>query len=337
MGDPAGIGPELCLRALASERVLACCVPLVFGDEGVLDRVADACDLALPSRRVPLSDVQSVATSGEPCIVTCKAVTAEDVRPGMIDPACGRAAYRYVVDGIQAVRSGLAAALTTAPINKASLAAAGIPYPGHTEILAAETGSEDVCMMLASDSICVSLVTTHVAYAEVPSRITAERLRRVIELTDQAMKAGGCPEPRLTVCGLNPHAGEEGLFGTEERDIIAPAVDDAVGRGILVEGPLPPDTAFVDAVRARTDAYIAMTHDQGLIPFKMLAFESGVNVTLGLPIVRTSPDHGTAFDIAWQGKASVSSLVAAIEWAAACVQREPRLCKDVEGGEDECT
>jgi 4-hydroxythreonine-4-phosphate dehydrogenase len=171
-------------------------------------------------------------------------------------------------------------------------------------------------MMLASEHITTSLVTTHTALAKVPALLTRERILDVIRLTASAMKSLRNREPRLTVCGLNPHGGESGLLGNEERDIINPAVNQAQSEGFLVEGPLPPDTAFLPNRISNTDAYICMYHDQGLIPFKMLAFEVGVNVTLGLPIVRTSPDHGTAFDLAWTGRASPSSMRAAILYAA---------------------
>ena len=218
---------------------------------------------------------------------------------------------------------GWTAAVVTAPIHKESLRLAGIPYPGHTEILAELTGTDRFCMMLASDEITVSLVTTHTAYGDVTAQISKDRIREVIDLTVAALKRLGKPRPRITVCALNPHAGEHGLFGDEEKRIVEPAVRAARKTGLRVTGPLPPDTAFLPARRKGTDAYVVMYHDQGLIPFKMLAFDKGVNITLGLPIVRTSVDHGTAFDIAWKGKASPNSLMQAVLWAVRLVSSKP--------------
>ena len=214
-----------------------------------------------------------------------------------------------------------ACAIVTAPLHKEALRDAGVPFPGHTEMLAEHTSTRDYCMMLTSAEISVCLVTTHVALSVVPNALSTSRIVKVIELADAAMARLGRGRKQLTVCGLNPHAGEHGLFGDEEAQIIEPAIARARAAGFSVEGPLPPDTAFVPAQREKTDAYIVMYHDQGLIPFKMLSFDVGVNVTLGLPIVRTSVDHGTAFDIAWQGKASAVSMIEAIKVAvklAAC-------------------
>ncbi len=208
-------------------------------------------------------------------------------------------------------------AIATAPINKESLHAAGIPFPGHTEILADRLKPERHCMMLTSEAITCSLVTVHVGYREVPALLTTESVLATIELTAAAMERMRGRKPRLLVCGLNPHAGEHGLFGDrEEERIIAPAIGAAKAKGIDVDGPLPPDTAFLPKYRKAADAYVCMYHDQGLIPLKALAFEDAVNVTLGLPIVRTSVDHGTAFDIAWKGVADPSSLFRAVELAA---------------------
>ncbi len=315
MGDPAGVGPELCLRAMRDRAVLRACTPVVFGDAGVLARAAEACGLRPPGRVVPLEKWRGNSAIEKPAVVDCRAIAGSAVRPGKIQAACGRAAAAYIRAAVKAAMAGRVAAVATAPIHKESLRLAGVPYPGHTEMLAALTGARRVCMMLASREIAVSLVTVHTAYASVPGHLTKSRILEVIELTRQAMKRLGKRSPRIVVCGLNPHGGEHGLFGSEERRIIEPAVAAARKKGFRVEGPLSPDTAFLPDKRKKVDAYVAMYHDQGLIPFKMLAFESGVNVTLGLPIVRTSVDHGTAFDIAWRGKASPSSLIQAILWA----------------------
>ncbi|MEA1950765.1 MAG: 4-hydroxythreonine-4-phosphate dehydrogenase PdxA, partial [Planctomycetota bacterium] len=239
------------------------------------------------------------------------------VVPGRIDAACGQAAYCYIDAAIQAALDQRVAALATAPIHKEALDAAGVPFPGHTEILAERTGTGNYCMMLTSDEITVSLVTTHVGICHIATQIITPRILEVIRLSDQAMRRIRGRRPRLIVCGLNPHAGEHGLFGSgEEERHIAPAVEAARCEGIDIRGPFAPDTAFLPSNRNKTDAYICMYHDQGLIPMKMLAFDRGVNVTLGLPIIRTSVDHGTAFDIAWTGKAAHESLLQAVRLAA---------------------
>lgn len=302
MGDPAGIGPELCLRLLTNARVRQMCTPLVFGDLGVLRRVALQLGWPVPHD----NDIRDHA-----------AIDADNLEPGKVSAACGRAAYQYLITAIEAALAGSVDAITTGPLNKEALHAAGVPFPGHTEILAERTHTEHVCMMLTSEAITCSLVTVHVGYREVPGLLSQERILKTIELTAAALRQLREREPRLLVCGLNPHAGEHGLFGGgEEESTIAPAIAAARGLGLDVTGPLPPDTAFLPKYRQSADAYICMYHDQGLIPLKALAFEEAVNVTLGLPIVRTSVDHGTAFDIAWRGVADVSSLIKAVELAA---------------------
>ncbi|HVM60774.1 MAG TPA: 4-hydroxythreonine-4-phosphate dehydrogenase PdxA [Verrucomicrobiae bacterium] len=316
MGDPAGVGPELCARALREPSVLRACVPVLFGGAGVIKRLAQA-GLPVPGcRTVSLAEWEKGGTIGEPLIVDCAAMDAASFRVGAISPACGKAAFAWIEQAIRAAMAGRIAGVVTAPVHKEALRLAGVPYPGHTEIFTALTGAKRSCMMLRSDVLTVSMVTTHVGYAEVPRKLSTERILDVIELTDEAMRRMLGRAPRLAVCGLNPHAGEHGLFGQhEEEQIIQPAVQRANGNGIAAEGPLPPDAAFTPSQRKRFDAIVTMYHDQGHIPFKMLAFDTGVNVTLGLPIVRTSVDHGTAFDIAWKGVADPRSLYAAIRVA----------------------
>jgi len=318
MGDPAGVGPELCLRLLQDADVARLATPVVFGDAGVLRRVARQCGLAPPVRIIGAAEWQMAGGKiREPAVWDLGAVAADAVQPGVVSAATGRAAYRYIEAAIAAALAGQVAAVATAPIHKEALHAAGIPFPGHTEIFAAQTGAARSCMMLTSSQITCSLVTTHVGYREVPRLLSVERIVEVIELTAEAMRRIRGRPPKMVVCGLNPHAGEHGLFGENEEDRwIAPAVAAARQRGLEVEGPLPPDTAFVPARRLTTDAFVCMYHDQGLIPLKALAFDTAVNVTLGLPIVRTSVDHGTALDIAWTGRAQVSSLVQAVLLAA---------------------
>lgn len=318
MGDPAGIGPELCLRLLQDAQVAERATPIVFGDAGVLRRVARHCGLPEPGLVVePGWWRQNGRTLRQGAVLDLQAIAAAEVRPGVVDAATGRASYRYIEAAISAALSGLVAAVATGPIHKEALHAAGIPYPGHTEIFAAQTGSVRSCMMLTSSEITCSLVTTHIGYRDVPDQLSTARILEVIELTAEAMRRIRGRPARLTVCGLNPHAGEHGLFGDgEEERIIAPAVATARQRGYDVQGPLPPDTAFLPPRRQATDAFVCMYHDQGLIPLKALAFDTAVNVTLGLPIIRTSVDHGTALDIAWSGRAQAGSLVQAVLLAA---------------------
>jgi 4-hydroxythreonine-4-phosphate dehydrogenase len=294
MGDPAGVGPELCLHLPPGT--------VVFGDRAVLDLAADQCRWA----GRPAADVRHVADVGM-------------FTPGRVAEECGRASFRFVEAAIAAALAGEVAAVCTLPINKEAWRAAGVSYPGHTELFAERTGAAKSCMVLTSDAISCALVTTHVGLRDVPDLLSVEKIVTAAELTADFLRKLRGREPRLAVCGLNPHAGEGGQFRDEEQRVIAPAVEECRRRGLTVEGPLPPDTAFVPARRSRTDGYICMYHDQGLIPLKALAFDSAVNVTLGLPIVRTSVDHGTAFDIAWRGVADPSSLLAAVALAARLV------------------
>jgi 4-hydroxythreonine-4-phosphate dehydrogenase len=229
----------------------------------------------------------------------------------------GRASFGYIQAAIDAALRGDVAAVATAPINKEAIHAAGINFPGHTEMFAARCESARWCMMQYSPEITCTFVTVHVGYAEVPHLLTTERILDVIQLSADGLRQLRNREPKIVVCGLNPHAGEHGLFGNrEEERIIIPAIEAARRQGLQVEGPLPPDTAFLPWKRKETDVFVCMYHDQGHIPVKALAFDSAVNTTLGLPIIRTSVDHGTACDIAWQGKARPDSLFAALRLAA---------------------
>ncbi|MCH2062314.1 MAG: 4-hydroxythreonine-4-phosphate dehydrogenase PdxA [Roseibacillus sp.] len=318
MGDPAGVGPEICLDLLRNAQVADLCIPIVLGDAGVLTRCAEKLGSPAPGTILELTEL---ATAEAPSICDLGAITLDQFSPGKVCPATGRATYRYLVEAIDACLRGDVDAVTTAPANKGALHSAGISQPGQTEIFAERTGAEGACMMLTSDVLTCSFVTVHVGYHEVPALLSIERILGVIELTHQSMKRLRGGNPKLAVCGLNPHAGENGLFGDrEEERIIAPAIEKARSRSIDIEGPLPPDTAFLEERRATTDAFICMYHDQGHIPLKALAFDRAINCTLGLPIVRTSVDHGTALDLAWQGKASSRSLLEAVTLAA-------RLCR----------
>jgi 4-hydroxythreonine-4-phosphate dehydrogenase len=251
-----------------------------------------------------------------PAVLDLGLIDADAVAPGSVSAATGRASFGYIQAAIDAALAGEVAAVATAPISKEAVRAAGVPFPGHTEMFAARTNTARWCMMQYAPEITCTFVTVHVGYAEVPALLSVERILDVIELTAGALRRLRRREPHLAVCGLNPHAGEGGLFGSrEEERFIVPAIEAARARGLHVTGPLPPDTAFLPWRRQTTDAFVCMYHDQGHIPVKVLAFDSAVNTTLGIPIVRTSVDHGTACDIAWQGKARPDSLFAAVRLA----------------------
>ncbi|HEX4342837.1 MAG TPA: 4-hydroxythreonine-4-phosphate dehydrogenase PdxA, partial [Verrucomicrobiae bacterium] len=312
MGDPAGIGPEICLRALREPAVLKTCVPVLFGDVSVIKSLAIKGLNANAARIVTLAQWKQTGRVTEPTIVDCEAIKGA-VKPGKVSAACGRAGYVYIEHAIRAAMTGKISGVVTAPIHKEALQLSGVKFPGHTEIFTALTRAPRSCMMLYSDKLTVSMVTTHIGYREVPGKLSIRRILDVIELTAEAMRWTLGREPHIGVCGLNPHAGEHGLFGErEEERFVAPAVAKARKKNLNVTGPLVPDAAFTVNQRKKYDAIVTLYHDQGHIPFKMLAFDTGVNITLGLPMIRTSVDHGTAFDIAWQGKADPTSLYAAI-------------------------
>jgi 4-phospho-D-threonate 3-dehydrogenase / 4-phospho-D-erythronate 3-dehydrogenase len=317
MGDPAGVGPEVCLHLLADKAVAKECTPIVFGDVAILKRVAAAAKLPFDTPVVSTAQWKSNwAAIDQPSVLDLQAVSAEAVQAGKVSAITGRAGFTYVDRAIDAALAGEVAAVSTAPLNKEALHSAGINFPGHTEIFAERTNAARSCMMQYSEEITCTFVTVHVGYRDVPALLTKERILDVIELTRDGLKKLRGREPKLAVCGLNPHAGEHGLFGDrEEERIIIPAIEAARSKGISIEGPLPPDTAFLPWKRKATDAFVCMYHDQGHIPVKALAFDSAVNTTLGLPIIRTSVDHGTACDIAWQGKANPSSIFSAVRLA----------------------
>lgn len=308
MGDPAGVGPEIVIRALADERVAGSCRPVVLGDRAVLDFVAGK--LGLPP--APEETVRNLSDL-DPAKIT----------PGRAAEENGRAMIGYIEEAVRLCLSGGADAMVTGPITKEAARLAGFPYPGHTEFIAHLTGAGDYRMMLGGSDLKVVLVTIHVPLKEVPSLVTVESVYKTVRVTNDAFRRDfGMEDPRIAVCGLNPHAGEGGMFGSEEAEKIVPAIERARGEGMNVTGPLPADTVFYRAARKRDfDAVVAMYHDQGLGPLKLLHFEDGVNATLGLPIIRTSVDHGTAYDIAWKGVAGHESMVAAVEMAAGMAER----------------
>ena len=310
-GDPAGIGPEVCLQLLNEPAIRDIVEPIVFGDAFVLEKTASECGLKPPSHIVTnLDDAEG------PCVLDLGIISPDEYETGSINAATGRASYEYVTEAIYGALSGKVNAVTTGPINKEALEMGSIPYPGHTEIFADLTDSDRTCMLQYSDEIRCAFVTTHVGYAEVPALLTQKRILEVIELCEEAMRSIRGKKPRLICCGLNPHAGENGLFGNgEEEQIIKPALEVARANGIDVTGPFPPDTAFLPQRRKDFDCVVCMYHDQGHIPLKALAFDNAVNTTLGLPIIRTSVDHGTALDIAGKGIANPNSLFEAVKLA----------------------
>jgi 4-hydroxythreonine-4-phosphate dehydrogenase len=310
-GDPAGIGPEVCLQLLNNPATRGIFEPIVFGDACVLEKAANECGLQPPARIV-----KSLDDAEGPCVLDLGVISADEYETGIINAATGRAGYRYVTEAIDSALAGEVNAVTTGPLNKEALKMAGVSYPGHTEIFADRTDSERTCMLQYSEEIRCVFVTTHVGYAEVPALLTEKRILEVIELCEEAMQRIRGKKPRLLCCGLNPHAGENGLFGNgEEEVIISPALDIARASGIDITGPLPPDTAFLPQRRKEFDCVVCMYHDQGHIPLKALAFDNAVNITLGLPIIRTSVDHGTALDIAGKGIANPNSLFEAVKLA----------------------
>lgn len=315
MGDPAGVGPELCLRLLADPESSEHCTPIVFGDVATLAAAARACDLPAPAGSATFGDPAKLSQCDAPSVFDLGAVG--EFSPGVVSAATGAAAFSYIEAAIEAALRGDVDAVTTGPIHKEALRAAGVPFVGHTEIFAQRTGATRYRMMLTSEAISCCFVTAHVGYRDVPSLLSVEQVVETIEIAEAGMTAIRGRQPRIVVCGLNPHAGEHGLFGAgEEETIIAPAVVEARRRGCQVEGPLPPDAAFVPERRRDTDCFVCMYHDQGHIPLKALAFDEAVNITLGLPIIRTSVDHGTALDVAWQGVAKPTSLLEALRLAS---------------------
>ena len=328
MGDVAGIGPEVVARACEDPGVRACCRPLVVGDPHILQRALQLVGSTAKVRRIDAPETGGEDVEGIPCWnpISPKIVAEiASVAPGQLDPRAGRAAYEWLVAAAQAARGRSIDALVTAPLNKAALRLAGLNYPGHTEILASQCGVSRYAMMLfvppgdavrSPQGLGVAHVTLHTSLASVPGLVTTEGVSEKISLVHDFLCRIGVTRPRIGVCALNPHAGEDGLFGDEEGRIIRPAIEQFLGEGRAVEGPVPADALFRRAIGGEFDGVVAMYHDQGHIPIKLVARETAVNVTLGLPIVRTSPSHGTAFDIAWKGIASPQGMIEAIRMAS---------------------
>jgi 4-phospho-D-threonate 3-dehydrogenase / 4-phospho-D-erythronate 3-dehydrogenase len=319
LGDPAGIGPEIVLKALQHAELFEKCRPLVVGDQRILARAA-AWLADAPTRYEPIEDpAAGVYQPGSVPLLDLHNADPAEIPVGQVSAPAGRAAVEYVFRACDLAKAEAVDAIVTAPLNKEAIHKAGFNYPGHTELLAERTGADRISMLLVGPNLRVVHVSTHVSLAEAIRRVQTPRVLEVIELARRSCQALGIPEPRIAVAGLNPHAGENGLFGDQEADQIQPAVEQARARGWHVSDPQPPDTVFLRTVKGEFDIVVAMYHDQGHIPMKLLAFDSGVNVSMGLPIIRTSVDHGTAFDIAGTGKAGEESLLAAVDVAVQMV------------------
>ena len=341
MGDAAGIGPEIIVKALACKSIYSVCQPIVIGSPDIFrEAAARFTPSAVPQLKLNTiaTPAQAIATPGIIDVLSVASISPQDISVGTVDARAGSAAVKAIETATRLALDGELDAITTAPICKAAIHRAGMPYPGHTEMLADFTDAPDAVMMLCpaealtpksalemvprssltynSVAFAVSFVTNHIALTDVPKHLSVQRIVDVICITHQALIRSGIAEPRLVVAGLNPHAGEEGLFGREEEQFIRPAITQAQAQVGRIDGPLPADALFVKAIQGEWHAVIAMYHDQGNIPIKLLGFGGIVNVTLGLPIVRTSVDHGTAFDIAGKGLASEASLVAALKCAS---------------------
>lgn len=309
MGDPAGIGPEVVVKALGDEEIAGLADWILVGPREIFARAAVEAGIQLP-KGVEFDEVESAVS--------------QPFAMGQVSAVCGAVAARAVERAVSLCVEHRAHAMATAPLNKEAVVMSGLPFTGHTEYIAQLTGARESRMLLVSDRLSVVHVTTHVPLREA-CELSSERVSRTIELGYEALRWMGASNLRIGVCGLNPHAGEHGLFGNEDRDTIAPAVETARAKGIPCEGPLPADTVFLRAVRGAFGMVVAMYHDQGHIPMKLLDFEHTVNVSLGLPIIRTSVDHGTAFDIAGRGIADSSNMKSALQLAAKMARNRKSL------------
>ena len=326
MGDPAGIGPEITVRACARESVRRIAKTLIFGDSACIRQAAAVVGVNMPVVSVS-SPAEATYARGILEVVECAGTDLSGLEYGIVQKSAGLAAFNCVAAAIRCALEDTVDGTVTGPVNKEALQAAGVKYAGHTEIYAGLTGTRDYAMMLADKDFRVVHVSTHVSLRKACDMVTQERVYQTIRLAWEAMGCLGIESPRIGVAGLNPHAGEGGLFGDEEILHITPAIQRAVAEGIPAEGPIPPDSAYARARGGQYDIMVAMYHDQGHIPIKTAGYlmdrktgkwkaMSGVNITLGLPIIRTSVDHGTAFDQAGKGTASEKSMVEAIRYAA---------------------
>jgi 4-hydroxythreonine-4-phosphate dehydrogenase len=326
MGDPAGIGPEIVARTFADPEFRDENRALVVGDPGILERAAKLLELTL--RLNEISEPEEAAFEPGSVDVLAVGEVPKELPFGALDARAGEAAFRYVEKATQLASAGRVGAIATAPLNKEAMHLAGHKYPGHTEILAELSATEDYAMMLVTDELKVIHVSTHVSLREAIERVRPDRELSVIRLAHASLRKLGVESPRVAVAGLNPHAGENGLFGSEDLERILPAVEEAKEEGIEATGPWPPDTVFMRARQGAFDIVVVQYHDQGHIPVKLMGFDTGVNVTVGLPFFRTSVDHGTAFDIAGTGKAEHASMRTAIDLARTLSAAEDRAVKE---------
>lgn len=322
MGDPAGVGPEICVKALAKANVYEACVPIVVGDRTAIEDAIRFCKLPLRIREISEPE-EAAGEFGTVDLINLDLLKENSWEYKKNSALGGKVSYQYIAKAISYAKERRVKAVVTAPISKESLHLAGYPYSGHTEIFAEQTGTKDFAMLLASKTLHVIHVSTHVSLREACERATKDRVLKVIRLADEGMRQLGYKNPRIAVAGLNPHCSENGLFGEEEIKEIIPAVEEAKAQGLNVEGPVSPDIVFVKCQAGEYDIVVAMYHDQGHIPLKLSGFKydvhtnkyesvSGINCTIGLPIVRTSVDHGTAFGKAGEGRANEESMVDAI-------------------------
>jgi len=315
MGDPAGAGPEIVVKSLASAEIQQLCRGLVIGDAAAMGAAAEIVGIPMRINAVE-TPAEYVDEQGVLNVLDQQTVDLDTLVRGRVDARAGRAAYLAIEKGTLLTIAGETEAIVTAPLNKDALNQAGYHFPGHTQILAHLCGVEDAVMMLTADALRIVHVSTHVSLRDACDLVTKDRVLQVMQLGQDAARKMGVENPRIVVPGLNPHSGEGGLFGDEEERHIIPAIEAASEMGMNVRGPLPPDTAFLRAFRGEFDLVVAMYHDQGHIPIKMVGFEKGVNVTLGLPIIRTSVDHGTVFGKAGKGTADPTSMLEAIKLGA---------------------
>lgn len=321
MGDINGVGPEILAKALARPEIRAACLPVVYGDANVLESARQFAP-AMPKAHAVVDVAQAVDLPEGHIACIDAGASAPAVHVGQIDPEAGRCAVAWITAAVRACQSGAVAGMVTAPISKECIYKAGCPYIGHTELVADLSGAHDYRMCLFTDAMRIVHITGHLALRDALDHVRRERIAASIRIGHAALRKLGFAVPRIAVAGLNPHAGEAGAFGREEIEEIAPAIAACRAEGIACTGPYPPDTLFGRMRSGEFDLVVAMYHDQGHIPLKLIAMDEGVNVTLGTPIVRTSVDHGTAYDIAWQGKAREHSLVAAVQLAARLVAAE---------------
>jgi 4-phospho-D-threonate 3-dehydrogenase / 4-phospho-D-erythronate 3-dehydrogenase len=327
MGDAAGIGPEIIVKAMKERLIYETCRPVIIGDVKMLDKIITMLKLDLKTNSIQIIDQAGF----KPGVIDCVDLDLlpYEIQFGKLSGLTGDAAFRYLEKAILLARTGKIDGICTAPLNKEALHMGGHNYPGHTEILAEFTGTQEYAMMLASPKLKVILVTIHLGLIDAVKAITPERVYKSISLANNALQQMGYIRPRIAVCGINPHAGEGGLFGNrEEEEKIVPAIEQALKEGMNASGPHPADTLFYRAVRGDFEVVVAMYHDQGLIPIKTLGIEAGVNLTIGLPFVRTSVDHGTAFDIAGKGIANAENMKVAILLAADFAKNKIRSIKE---------